>query len=260
MALLVDVHSHLDHPSLYKKLDEVITNAKNHEINAIITSGIDFESNRKALEISKRFDIVKCSLGIYPVDALKKETTDVYKYKPFNIDEEIEFIKQNKDNIIAIGEIGLDYVASNDKEKSEQKQLFQRMLTLAETIKKPVIIHSRKAEAEVVDIIETSKLKKIVMHCFSGKFKLVKRIADKGWFFSIPTNIVRAQNFQKMAMEVPLSQILTETDAPYLSPFRHKINEPAHIIETIKTIAEIKKMDVVEVKNNIYFNYQKVFL
>ena len=90
-----------------------------------------------------------------------------------------------------------------------------------------MIVHSRKAEQQAIDLLESSKAKKVVMHCFSGNMKLVKRIEDNGWSFSIPTNIVFSKHFQEIVERVNLSKILTETDAPYLSPFKGKKNQPA---------------------------------
>jgi len=133
-------------------------------------------------------------------------------------------------------------------------------LTLAEKIKKPVVIHSRKAEKECIEIIETFKIKNVDMHCFSGNFKLVKKVQDNGWFFSIPTNIVRLFHFQKIVEETPMSQLLTETDSPYLSPFIEKRNEPSFVVETIRKISEIKKLNEEEVKKLIFMNFQKIFL
>ena len=103
-------------------------------------------------------------------------------------------------------------------------------------------------------------MKKVVMHCFSGKFKLVKRIEDNGWFFSIPTNIIKLLHFQNIVKEVSLNQLLTETDAPFLSPYKDRINEPSFIVETIRKMSEIKQMDENEIKNIIYMNFQKIFL
>lgn len=97
------------------------------------------------------------------------------------------------------------------------------------------------------------------MHCFTGKKKLVKRIQNNGWFLTIPTCVVRSFQFQDIAKEVPLSQLFCETDAPYLSPYKDKKNEPAFVIESYKKIAEIKGMDLNEVVNNIWMNWQKVF-
>ena len=139
-------------------------------------------------------------------------------------------------------------------------EVFNKVLSLAEKINKPVIVHSRKAEKECIEILETFKIKHIDMHCFGGNFKLVKKIQDNGWIFSIPTNIVRLFHFQKIVEETPMSQLLTETDSPYLSPYPEKRNEPSFVVETIKKISEIKKLDEEEVKKLIYMNFQKIFL
>ena len=106
---------------------------------------------------------------------------------------------------------------------------------------------------------QTSSAKKVVLHCFCGKKGLIKKAEDKGYYFSVPTNIVRAHNFQHLVDKVNISRILTETDAPYLSPYKDRRNEPAFIVESIKKIAEIKKMQIEEVEKNIYMNYQGLF-
>ena len=124
----------------------------------------------------------------------------------------------------------------------------------------PLIIHSRKAELDVVEMLESSDIKKVVLHCFSGRHHLIKRAAEHGWSFSVPTNIVKSEHFQKMVEMVNISQLLTETDAPYLSPFTGKRNEPAFIAESLKKIAEVKNMTVDDTANNIFMNYQHLFL
>lgn len=259
--MIVDIHAHLDYPSIEKRLDEIIENAKKAGVIAIITNGINHASNIKSLEISRKYPLVKCALGYYPPDALKKEIEDKnYPHSLANedVDDEIIFIEKNKDKIIAIGEVGLDYYNGHDKER--QKRDFSKMISLAKKLGKPLIVHTRKAEEDAISILEEHKLKKVVLHCFSGKKSLVKRASKNGWSFSIPTNIVRAENFQMIVNEVPISQIFTETDAPYLSPFKEKTNEPAFITESIKKIAEIKGMTTDDVEKNIYMNYQKMFL
>jgi len=107
-------------------------------------------------------------------------------------------------------------------------------------------------------MLESSSVKKIIMHCFSGKKSLVKRVRDNGWFLTIPTCVTRARQFQDIIKEVPLSQLFCETDAPYLSPFKDKRNEPAFIIESYKKIAEIKGMELNEVINNVWMNWQRL--
>ena len=133
------------------------------------------------------------------------------------------------------------------------------MINLAEELRKPIVVHSRKAEQKCIEILEGSNLKKVVMHCFSGKKPLVKRIAGNGWFLTVPTIVVRSFQFQDIARNVPLMQLFCETDSPYLSPYKEQMNEPSFVVESYKKIAEIKNMDINEVMNNIYMNWQKVF-
>lgn len=259
MNLLIDIHSHLDHQLLVGKLDEVITRAKNAGLKHIITNGINPETNRKCLEISKKYDIVRCGMGIYPRDALKNEMEAgdyPLKIEDFNIDDEIEFIIKNKNNIVAISEVGLDFVAGESKQQIAD---FQKMINVAEALEKPIVVHSRKAEAKCIEMLESSKNKKIIMHCFSGRKSLVNRIIDNGWFLTIPTIVVRSFQFQDNAKIVPITQLFCETDSPYLSPYKEQMNEPAFVIESYNEIAKIKNMDINEVIHNIYMNWQKIF-
>lgn len=274
MELLIDVHTHLDHPLLISKIDEIIYRAKNAGLKHIVANGINPETNRICRELSKKYDIVKCAMGLYPRSALRKEMESgeyPSKYHDFNVDEEIDFIRKNKNNIVAISEVGLDFVNGEDKQQIED---FEKMIGLAEELKKPIIIHSRKAELKCIEMLESSSNKKIVMHCFCGKKSLVKRIADNGWFLAVPTIIVRSQQFQDIAKNIAISQMFCETDSPYLSPYKiderehaqtrafshaTQWNEPAFVIESYNKIAELKQMDIIEVVNNIYMNWQKIF-
>lgn len=259
MELLVDMHAHLDHPLLIGKIDEVISRAKNAGLKRIITNGINPETNRKCLEMSKKYEMVECAMGIYPRSALKKEIESgeyPLKSADFDVDDEIYFIKKNKNNIVAISEVGLDFVNGEDKQQIED---FEKMIKLAEELKKPIVVHSRKAELKCVEMLESSSNKKIVMHCFSGKKHLVKRIADNGWFLTVPTIVVRSQQFQDIVKSVPITQLFCETDSPYLSPYKGQWNEPAFVIESYNMIAKIKDMDIAETANNIYMNWQKAF-
>ena len=259
MKLLVDVHTHLDHPLLINKIDEIVKRAKNAGLKHIITNGINPETNRTCLELSKKYDIIKCAMGLYPRNALKKEIESgeyPLKIEDFNIDDEMEFITKNRNSIVAISEVGLDFVNGEDKEQIED---FEKMINLAEELKKPIVVHSRKAELKCMEMLESSKNKKIIMHCFSGKKSLVKRAADNGWFLTAPTIVVRSQQFKEIVKNVPISQLFCETDSPHLSPYKEQYNEPAFVVESYKKIAEIKNMDVIEVVNNIYMNWQKVF-
>lgn len=245
--MLVDVHAHLDLEQFSIDLDEVINRARHFGVVSIINNGLNPVSNRKTLELSKKYDIVKPALGLYPIDALKLSEEE--------LEGELEFIKKNKP--IAIGEVGLDYLRSEEKDK--QKGIFQKIITLAEKLSLPLIVHSRKAESEVIDILESSKLKKIIMHCFNGEQSLVKKIEKNGWFFSIPPIILRSLQFQMIVNQVSTTQLLTETDSPYLAPPPKKRNEPIFVSKVIEKISEIKNLNEDEVKKIIFMNYKNIF-
>ncbi|MBN1644873.1 TatD family hydrolase [Candidatus Woesearchaeota archaeon] len=262
---LVDIHCHLNHDKFKKDLDTVIENAKKADVKVIITAGVNVPTNRQALELAKKYDIVKCSLGIYPIDALNiridalDEVGLARQAEPFDVEKELDFIKKNKSKIVAIGECGMDFKYLKNYEK-QQKQNFQKVIGTAEKIKKPIIVHSRSAEQACIDMLESSRLKKIVMHCFGGRKALIKKAADNGWSFSIPPVIKRLQHFETVVSLVNINQLLTETDAPWLSPEVGIRNEPKNVIESIKKIAAIKKFTQEETANSIFLNYQRIFM
>ncbi len=261
----VDVHTHLDHPKFKDDLNEVIQRAKDVGVKAIIANGVNPLTNRMALELAEKHDIIKAALGIYPVEIFSKENPKAayevndYDKKSLDVDAEIEFIKKNKDKIIALGEVGLDNHWVKDRLK-EQKEVFIKFIELAEKLKVPIIVHSRDAEQDTIDTIESSTTKKVIMHCFGGNMKLTKKCADNGWSFSIPPSVVRSSHFQSIVNTVNINQLFTETDAPYLAPSKDQRNEPAFVVQAVKKIAELKKFEEKEVENNIWMNYQRMFL
>jgi len=266
--MLIDVHCHLDHHFYKDDLDKVIENARKAGVVRIITSGIDWNTNNIALSLSDKYDIVKAALGRYPEDALDRE--GYYEHNPHAkrtfVDEDVDFMRKNKDRFVAIGECGLDLF--NGKDLAAQIPVFKKLVELSIELKKPIIIHSRKAEREVLQILLGYKGRldpdKVILHCFSGRKSLIKQAIDEGYNFSIPCNIKRAEHFQGIVSNSPLKKILTETDAPYLSPYKNpdgsfNRNEPAFVSETIKVIADIKGMTEEDCKNQIFMNYQRIF-
>lgn len=246
--MLIDVHCHLDIEFKEKDVIEVIKRAKENNFAVIISNGTDPKSNRSVLEISKKYKIVKPALGFYPT-TIENSTDD-------EINKEIEFIKKQKP--FAIGEVGLDYFKGTNPEK--QKKALKKFIKLAESLNIPIIVHSRNAEEDTIKILEESKYKKVIMHCFSGNAEQTKKASDLGYYFSIPTSIVRNKSFKKLVKRINIKNILTETDAPFLSPYENiRRNEPIFIKETIKKIAEIKKISEENIENQIYENYKRIF-
>jgi len=241
--MLIDIHAHLDLKHFENDLDDVLERAKKNNVKLITNNGLNPESNRKTLELSKKYEIIKPALGIYP-DCVSK----------IDVDSELRFIK---DNAFAIGEVGLDGTEEN---MELQKEVFIKIIELAKEINKPLIVHSRKAENEVIELLEKNNAKKVILHCFHGDFGLIKKAVKLGYSFSLAPSILRSEHMQKMAKEVPLSHLFTETDSPFLSFDRNARNEPANVIFTVKKIAEIKNLDAKEVENNLFMNYQRMFL
>ena len=256
---LIDVHAHLSYEGLIERIDEVISKCKGAGVKVIINQGTEPESNRKSLEFAQKYDIVKPALGFYP--------THIAEYSDEDIEKELNFIKDN--NCIAIGEVGLDYFQGKDNEhkielneeiKKRMKLYFKKLIQISIDKDIPIIVHSRKAEEDTIIALEEMKAKKVVMHCYSGKKKFVKRIIDNGWYFSIPANVERAMHFHYIIKVTPLNRLFTETDAPFLAPVKGQINDSSNVTVTIKKIAELKELDDEEVANNIYMNYQRLFL
>ncbi len=227
-----------------KGLDKVMNNSK--EVSAIISNGTGPESNRRVLEISKKYEKVKPALGMYPDKAISLSNEE--------IDKEIEFIKKQKP--FAIGEVGLDNFRVENLER--QKEVLIKFINLSKELDIPIIVHSRKAEEETITVLEENNAKKVVMHCFSGNKELTERALNLGYYFTIPCSVTKSKTFRKLTKRIPLNKILTETDAPYLSP-RDEPNEPAFIEDSIKKIAELKGLDEKELEKMIFINFKTLF-
>lgn len=262
--MLVDVHCHLDHIAFKEDLDQVISRARAAGVSAIITNGINPATNRATLAIAAKYPtIVKAALGIYPIEALAEEVKNLntgWKIEPFDVGNEIRFIEEQAVNksISAIGEIGLDdYSVKGTLEG--QIPVFEKLVELAKRTGLPVIVHNRRAEDRAVEILEKSGINKAVLHCFTGSLKTAKKAVSAGHNFSIPASVVRSEQFQQLVKILPISCILTETDAPYLGIEKGKRSEPSDVAGSIKKIAELKRVSEEEMKNIVYMNYTRVF-
>jgi len=259
--ILVDVHAHLDMKQFSQDLPEVLERAKSAGMVAVISQGVHQESNEATLALAEKYPLIQAALGLYPLNAPNvtlNEESDDYDRSSVAVDSTLKFIKKNADKIIAIGEVGIDLQYSDDLQ--HQRENFIKVLRLATEIKKPVIIHSRKAEKEILDILEQSKFSNVILHCFGGSKKLIKRAVEAGYHLTVTSIANRLQHFQMMAKIVPLTQLFTETDAPYLSPVKDERNEPKNVDVAIEVIAKAKGLTPEEVSKSLYMNYQRVFL
>ena len=247
IKMFIDIHSHID---ICKDIDILIKNAKKKNLK-ILTAGTSPKSNRKILELKEKYPEINICLGIYPIDALKLSDLE--------IDSEIEFIKKNKSNILGIGEVGLDLKHASEDSLEIQKENLTKFGNLAKELDVPIIIHSRKAEKECIELLEKLNYNKIIMHCFSGNMKLVDKIIKNNWNLSIPANVKHSEHFQKIVEKTPIKQLFCETDSPFLHPDKLQENEPANVIESYKKISEIKALPLAEVEKQIEENYKRLF-
>jgi TatD DNase family protein len=244
----IDVHCHLE---MCRKGEEAAKRAAKAGVIAI-TQGVNPKSNRKALEFAAEFENVRAALGGYPTDMVKMSNEE--------IDREIDFIRKSKRSVAAIGEVGLDLKEGNRENFERQKKIFSKFVELAKELDIPVIVHSRGAEAEAIEILEHLGAKKAIMHCFNGNFGLIARVIRNGWHLSMPTNITFSKHFQKVADFAGIDRLFCETDSPYLHPEKGKRdNEPANVVFAYKKIAEIKGISLKEAEARIEDNYKKLF-
>jgi TatD DNase family protein len=239
--MLVDAHVHLNDKQFSKDLDEVIGRAKKAGIVKILNNGLDSESNRESFSLLK-YDIVDIALGIHPLY--------IDKFDDKMLEEEVEFIKRNKRKIVAIGEVGFDFLKG--KNFAKQKKIFVMMIELARELKKPVIVHSRGAEEEVVRTLKRYDVK-AVLHSFNGDLRLV----EDYFYYSIPIVISNSKRYKKLVERVDVSKLLTETDSPYQGIGER--NEPGNVVKIIEEIAKIKMLDRLEVEKLIFMNYRSLF-
>lgn len=239
--MLYDIHCHLDKVS---DVLEALIRAKQAGVKKILVNGLNPSHNREVIEFCKQDDILFAVLGLYPNDAIKLSDEEV--------DAELAFIREQKP--LAIGEIGLDY-HWDDTHKEEMKVVFRKCLQLAQDIDRPVIIHSRKAEKDVLAILKEYDVV-ADLHCYSGKLSYIK---DSKHYFSIPANVNTSTHFQRLVEEVPLKQLLLETDAPYMGPERGVENEPANVAVAAQVIADIKGLTLRDCLAQLWMN-QKRFL
>jgi TatD DNase family protein len=252
----VDIHAHLDFKDFDKDRTKLLEEMKKNNIIAF-SNTLNKDNYEYTKELFKgQEDTVKVCPGLYPIDAQK--LTD----KEFKI--YLNQIKKEKNNILAIGEVGLDRYHSTDKKEWEiQEKRFKKLIELGIKLNKPLIIHTRKAEARVLEIlkeyVEKYNFRKFVLHCFSGKKKLIKEIRELKLYVSIPLTILNTQSFQILVKELAISQLLVETDSPFLNPNRER-NSPLNIPFIYSEIAQIKGLDEKEIENIIYRNYIRLVM
>lgn len=246
---LFDTHAHI-YKEYYDDINLIIENAIKNNINCIINSAVDINSMNEVLTQSSEYKEIYVTLGIHP------ENVETYK------EEDLNFIRDNITNkkVLAIGEIGLDYHYT-DKNKNQQKILFERQLKIAEEYNIPVVIHSRDATLDTLTILKKYKTKGVI-HSFSGSLETAMEYINLGYLLGI-NGVVTFKNskMKDYLSKIPLNNIVLETDSPYLTPepFRGYKNEPANIYYISEFIANIYETSTEEITKITTNNVKRIF-
>jgi TatD DNase family protein len=233
--MLIDTHCHLDFPEYDADRDQVIDRAREKGVTQMITIGATVERSVRSVELARRYDCIYAAVGCHPHDAQEFTPEGMQTLRELSRDK----------RTVAIGEIGLDYYR-NLSPADVQKKVFVELIGLAREADLPVVLHTRQAAEDTLDILKAEQVSKGVVHCFSGDEAFLNACLDLGLYISFTCTITykKAADLRHIVELVPLDRMCLETDAPYLSPegFRGKRNEPAFVRLLAEEVARIKNV------------------
>lgn len=235
-----ETHAHYDDKKFDEDRNEILNSLKENNIKYVVNVGADMKSSYDSVKLSQEYDFIYASVGVHPHEARNMKEED---YK--TLEQWLQY-----DKVVALGEIGLDYYYDFSP-REVQREVFKKQLKICENITKPVIIHSRDANQEVFDIIKESKVRKGVIHAFSGSLEMALEYIKLGFFIGVG-GVLTFKNANKLVNvveNIPLEHILIETDSPYLSPVplrgtRNNSQNLKYIVEKISEIKHIERENV----------------
>ncbi len=251
MVKIIDTHTHIYDKQFENDFDDVMNRIKD-ELESIVSIGFDLESSIKSVELANKYDFVYAVVGIHPVDI--KKLND-------NVEKELERLALTEKKVVAIGEIGLDYYWMEDP-KDVQIAGFRKQMELAERVNKPVVIHTREALQDTLDVLKDYKNVGGILHCYPGSYEAAKPFLDR-YYLGIGGTLTFKNNrkTKELVKELALEKIVLETDCPYLTPvpFRGKRNEPVYTKYVAEEVARIKEISVEEVIKVTTENAKKIY-
>lgn len=258
MYKLFDSHSHLNDEKFDEDRENVIQENIKNNVTNLITAGYSVESSKKALEIAKKYEFMYTTCGISPND-IPQTKEELWK----ELEEIRKMIEENKDKIVAIGEIGLDYYW-NTENKDLQKIAFIEQIKIANEFNLPIVIHTREAVMDTIQILKENIVEqKGVFHCCPQNRELIKEGLKLGFYISFagPITFKNSKNANEMIELVPDDRLLIETDSPYLAPepVRGKRNLPANVRFVAQKIADVKNLSIENVAKKTFENTCKIF-
>ena len=254
--MIIDSHCHLNYEPMSNSLSETIQRANKDGVEYILTISTEDKSFSKILEIINKHKCVYGTYGIHPHEAKTHQN--------IKSNDIIDKTKQSK-KIIGIGETGLDFYY-NHSEKKDQINCFEQHIYAAQETDLPIVVHTRSAEKETIEILKKhvkKKKMKILIHCFTGTREFAFNLLDLGAYISASGVVTfkKSQDLASTFKDLPNDKILVETDAPYLSPvpLRGKPNEPSHIVHTVRFLSNLKKLPFDVFSNITTNNFYNLF-
>lgn len=264
--MLIDTHAHLNFSDYQKDLNQVIKRSLENKVSKIICVSSNLADSFKAVELAKRYPQI-----IYPAAGIHPHQTDPQNKD--SIKEQIKKLKAlvAKEKVVAIGECGLDFSKADLKlEKNRtpkiQEELFRQQIEISLELNLPVLVHSRKAFPQVMIILKeyfqsSGGQLKGIFHCYSAGKKEIKQVEEIGFFFGLDGNLTYDLGLQNVVREIPLEEIVLETDCPFLSPqpYRGLRNEPGHVKINAEFLSRLKEVGFEKVAQKTTQNAQKLF-
>jgi TatD DNase family protein len=254
---LLDSHCHLNMEEFEENLDMILRSAREAGVLRLLVAGFDEPSSGKALALAKAHSLegVFAAVGIHPHDAKT--------CPPDGLPETLETWAADS-RVVAIGETGLDFHYDLSPRKM-QEESFRRHIHLAERLRKPLVVHVREAYDEAIEILrkEASGRCTGVIHCFAGEWRHAAEALEMGFFLSFagPLTFPRAAALREVAARVPEDRLICETDSPYLAPqpYRGRRNQPAYVAAVYQTLAEVRKVALEELAEQVWRNAERLF-
>ena len=256
---LFDTHSHYNDEKFDKDREQIIKETYEAGITKFVCAGYNIESSQKAIELSQKYEFIYSICGISPND-IPQSDQELWK----DIEKITKIIKENKTNkLVAIGEIGLDYYW-NKENKELQTEAFIKQIDLANELNLPIVIHSRDASVDTINVIKEHTVKKAgIFHCCQFNQEMIKQALELGYYISFagPVTFKNSKNASDIVKLVPLDRILIETDSPYMSPEpnRGKRNDSKNVKFIAQKIANFKEMPIDEIAKITYENALRIF-
>jgi TatD DNase family protein len=254
MKMIFETHAHLDDERYNEDRSEFILGLKAKDIELIVNVGADIQTSKNTIELANKYDFIYGAIGVHPHSAKDLSNDDLNWIKT----------SASLDKIVAIGEIGLDYYYDMS-EREIQRFWFEQQIQLAKEVRLPIIIHSRDAAKDTMDIVKDSKAEEVggVVHCFSYSYELAKEYVDMGFYIGVGGVITfnNSKKLKEVVEKIPLEFIVLETDCPYLTPVPHrgKRNSPEYISLIAQKVAEIKSIEYDEVVSATNRNARKLY-